>query len=145
MPGSYCRTDLVSVGCCFLESVLELEPVLELLSALQVVLQSEPAAFGHGDKLVPLCLSLHKLRSPAGHQECGLILFWLTPSENGNLHCQNYWSIQWLQGVQQAADRFEPSEWEGTFCFASPAVLISAPCGWGRGNVSSWRSSCGSV
>lgn len=77
LPASYCHTDLVSVGCCFLESVLE------LLSALQVVLQSELAAFRQGDKPVPLCLSLHKLRSPAGHQECGLILFWLTPVKMG--------------------------------------------------------------
>ncbi|RMC17064.1 hypothetical protein DUI87_05638 [Hirundo rustica rustica] len=49
----------------------------------QGVLQSELAALGHGDKLVPLCLSLHKHRSPAGHQECGLILFWLTRVKMG--------------------------------------------------------------
>lgn len=60
-----------------------LESVLEPLFSLQVVLQHELGAFGQREKLVPLCLSLHKHRSPAGHQECGLILFWLTRVKMG--------------------------------------------------------------
>lgn len=81
---------------------------IELLFSLQVVLQSELAAFRRGDKLLPLYLRLHKRGLPGQSRLTGMWsnLVLANPSENGNMYCQNYWSIQLLRGVQQATDRF---------------------------------------
>lgn len=98
-----------------------------------------PAAFRPREKLCAFVPELTQAQITCWPPGMWSNLVLAEPSANGSLHCQNYWSIQWLRGVQQAADRFEPSEWEGTFCFASPAILISALPGWGRGSGSSWR------
>lgn len=75
--------DLSAIQTLSQWAALFVESLLELLFSLQVVLQRELAGFGHRDEFVPLWLSLHKHRSPAGQQECGLILFWLTPVKMG--------------------------------------------------------------
>lgn len=133
--------DLSAIQTLSQWAALFVESLLELLFSLQVVLQSWVWTQRWVCAFVAELTQAQITCWPPGMWS-DLVL--ADPSENGNLHCQNYWSIQWLQGVQQAADRFEPSEWEGTLCFTSPAILISALPGWGRGNASSWRSSCGS-